>query len=280
MVDIEYKLFKKIFVYPQKTRHFQATEYSHYLKPKYDHWLTLKENYTMVLGYTNPSQFSPHANSRTNTKNSVFDYPIVNLKQILEPFDKKYKKMFDKWSSEFFSFRAAKIITCMCSIECEPVGNPVVIFIGDYYKSVEKIRIHPFKCLTSAHSILQKPLKSIVFVPKKVEKLEIEIEKINELENLSNIVKEYPTLPLGFFEGINDKVSHIHMWCFVDKWDQFANTGWANYPNFNLEHFISICKQEIKESDYFINSNYGLIPTTTDLALTKKIARRGYNECF
>lgn len=259
-MDIEKKLYKKVFVEPLRSNQvFEVTQKKFYAKPTWKKWLRVFEDYNVYYGLSDARSYNPHLDNwdtrKIDISDTPFNSPLYNL-DILKFFDDSYNDKYSAKQLNYIRFRVKKIITCMCDISVNEVGNPVPIFTGNY----EYVRIHPFKCLTSAHSILNKPLKTIVFEKKKnFVGPKVNLENKTQVKSLQDILSYFENVPFGFMEIENHCVSHIHFWCFVTGWDKFANSGFAAYPEFNIDRFLEICKVE----NTLVN-----------------ILSRGYKECY
>lgn len=248
-MDLEKRLYKKVFVEPLRSQqNFEATQKPFYAKPTWKKWVSVFEDYNVYYGHSNAQTYNPHldnwASRNIDVTNTPFDAPLKSL-DILDFFSEDYTHRYNTIHLDYLRFRIKKIITCACDIIVNEVGNPVPIFTGNTVIDPQHFRIHPFKCLTSAHSILNKPLKTIVFEKKKnFVGPRIDLQYKTQLYSLQDILSYYENIPFGFFE-IQDKcVSHIHFWCFVYGWDQFADSGFATYPEFDMDKFLEIYKEE------------------------------------
>jgi hypothetical protein len=248
-MDIEKILYKKVFVEPLRSgQSFEVIQKPFYSKPTWKKWLSVFEDYNVYYGYSNPQTYNPNYDSwvarNIDVTNTPFDAPLKGL-DILDFFSEKYKHRYDNKHLDYLRYRIKKIITCACDIIANEVGNPVPIFTGNNTIDPQHFRIHPFKCLTSAHSILNKPLKTIVFERKKnFVGPRIDLQYKTQVNSLQDILFYYENIPFGFLEIEHNFVSHIHFWCFVNGWNEYADSGFATYPKFDMDKFLGIYNEE------------------------------------
>jgi len=262
-MDIEKNLYKKVFVEPLKSQQFfETAKKRFYAKPTWKKWKSVFEDYNVYYGLSDSRIFNPqYANFCTHKidiTDTPFNSPLYNL-DILDFFSDKYVDRYKEDQLAYLRLRTLKIVTILCDIIFNDVANPVPIFTGNDIRDPKYLRIHPFMCLTSAHSILNKPLKTIVFEKKKnFVGPKILLSNKTQLYSLQDILSYYENIPFGFMEIEQGHVSHIHLWCFVNGWDGLTAQGYSTYPKFDIKKFIEISK---KENDIMT------------------IVKRGYNEC-
>ena len=248
-MDIEKRLYKKVFVEPLKLpQFFETTRKKFYAKPTWKKWQTVFKDYNVYYGLSNSQIYNPQYRNfvthEIDVTDTPFETPLNNL-DIVDFFSDKYKDRYKKDKLEYLRFRVEKIITIVCDIIVNDAKNPVPIFTGNSVIDPQYFRIHPFMCLTSAHSIINKPLRTIVFEKKdNFVGPRIELQHKTQLHSLQDILSYYENIPFGFMEMDHGYVSHIHLWCFIPGWNGFTPKGHATYPKFNIEKFIEIYKEE------------------------------------
>ena len=234
------KLFNVVFEIPWKENQYKEVLRSSH-KPTYEKWLDILENYNIFVGYTNPDCHNPLGDylqelgidiSATEFAKPMKDFSFVKI-----IYNRKWGKQLPKKHKDIVISRAERLLITVVNIHNSVVANPVTMFTGVN----KKVFIHPHRTLVSAHSILNIPLKIILYVKKNnfVGPV-VDITDSKQLFSLTDICNEFESTPIGFLQHI----PNIQMWCAPQNYHLRNENGWPGYNKFNQYRCNEIIKDK------------------------------------
>ena len=225
-------------------------------EPTYDNWLEFKSRYDLWSGEVESHHLNPQAYYFKPKIVPYEDYYDVfqdslsglNYLRVLHP-DSQYKDKWGKGKVKQISMVAADIVK-------NTVANPTVYI--DHIR-----RIHPGKNLLSAHQVLNRKLEVIVCRLKEQIDWNIPVFIKCKIETLEDLASKFERTPHVFMEP-----NHLHMYCLHDRWSEYDKNGYVEKPDFDLDRFLDIVRDEIDSNDIMLCENSKgqvvEVPNTTD----------------
>ena len=238
MNDME--LFRAVFENPWKENQYKEVLASSY-KPTYEGWLEILKKYDVFSGYTDPDGYNPLGDYFSELGIDIscteFAAPIKDFSFVKIIYSNKWGKRLTNKHKAIVKSRAERLLITVVNIYNSVVANPVTMFTG----TNRKVFIHPHRTLVSAHSLLDIPLKIILYVKKNnfVGPV-VNISNSKQLFSLTDICNEFESIPIGFLQYI----PNIQMWCAPKNYHLRDKNGWPGYNKFDQYRCNEIIKDK------------------------------------
>lgn len=272
----ERELFKVVFIDNAFSKyHIMQTKPHIAQNPTYEDWLKVKDHFDFYVVEVNPHLLTPQRSSAIITYNlseySNLALPtqgtllFVLLAQTIhnDNYNQIYTRVQDLMSTAS-SINNDKVVS--------PPGITLLAGIPD---------VHPGNKLVTAHQILSRNVKAIVWYPKRQNDRSWlnNCNTTRKIHSLNEIVENYNGNVKGFIHydlsSVKKEIYRIHLWSDFTDW-RTSDAGYAAPPGFDLEAFSEHTKKYPGISIEFNNLHNKRI--SGNLIFNKDVIRRVFDE--